>query len=200
MNSGKHLETENFNYIIKIYATLGRGASASVKKDFPNIKPLLLPNYVNSINLNKIYPWWISGYLALYCSFKLQIYTGWGWGKQIYYKYRHQFIFSLDMESLPIAQVIASYLGISVYIRKNNLRVDVIAQSNEEVNQIVVFFNLYPLQSYKHAQFLVWEQFVMKITRDRENDVQRSQNAISSQRFHFYLKLVNKLNNLRKLK
>lgn len=65
--------------IIKIYAArpqAGRTPSEKVKIYFPNLVPAVLPEY--KIDNEELDPWWISGYLTLYCNFNLAVLSG-GW-------------------------------------------------------------------------------------------------------------------------
>lgn len=75
---------------------------------FPTLTPISLPSYVVPVTAYTINPWWISGYLTLYCSFSLSI-TGGGWKESVYNKFRHSFMFSFNIASLSLAQVIATF-------------------------------------------------------------------------------------------
>lgn len=75
MLAGQHLTTTGFSYIQTVYAALGRGASKSVMQAFPTLTPITLPSYVVPVTAETINPWWISGYLTLYCSFDLSVLT-----------------------------------------------------------------------------------------------------------------------------
>lgn len=201
LNEKQHLKPEIFEYIITVYAALGRGASTSVINDFPHLKPLSLPAYEVPVTEDKLNPWWLSGYLTLYCSFSLFIEDNWGWEKDIYLKFRHRFSFSIDYEALPLAKILASFLGVSIITRKNLERVDIIAQSTEESQLIINFLNEFPLQSSKNEQYLVWRQYVIDISFDREINFQRGNNPLkySSNRSNHYEKLIKKIDDLKNL-
>jgi hypothetical protein len=124
-----------------------------VKSSFPNLNPLVLPNYTVPITVNTLNPWWLSGYFTLYCTFNLWIDAA-GWGNDIYQKFRATFTFTTINAWSPFAQVIANYLGLSLYTRSDG-RVDVMAQSREQALDVAQFFNKYPLQSHKHKEFMV---------------------------------------------
>ena len=81
------------------------------------------------------------------------------------------------------------YLGVSCYVRTDG-RVDVMAQSNDEGLCIVSFFDEYPLQSYKHDQYLIWRDYVQCLYDDIENQAQRQRNYKYLDRFNFYNKLI----------
>lgn len=55
----------------------------------------------------------------------------------------------------------------------------------------------YPLQSYKNKHYLVWRKYVESITIDREVDIQRKQ-TLPEDRFDYYIKLIDKLDALRR--
>lgn len=188
----QHFVPETFNYIMSIYAALGRGASKSVIKAFPSLTPIALPVYILPVNINIINPWWISGYLTLYCSFVLKIDTS-GWGNSVYHKFRHIFNISFDTASVALAELLASYLGLSHYIRTDEARVDVMAQSAEEAYGLVLFMDNYPLQSYKNDKYLVWRDFVKKLQQERDWDIQRKL-PYNEARYNKYNNLVNKFN------
>lgn len=118
----KHLNTNTFEYILSIYAALGRGASKAAMQAFPTLTPISLPSYIVPVSVDTINPWWISGYLTLYCSFSLSV-TGGGWKESVYNKFRHSFSFSFNILSLGLAQVIASFLLVSCYVRTSEQRV-----------------------------------------------------------------------------
>jgi hypothetical protein len=54
INEKQHLKPQIFEYIISVYAALGRGASSSVINDFPHLKPLSLPAYKVPITEDKL--------------------------------------------------------------------------------------------------------------------------------------------------
>jgi hypothetical protein len=45
MNSGSHKTEAGFMEILSIHAGINRGPSATVKANFPDLKPALLPSY-----------------------------------------------------------------------------------------------------------------------------------------------------------
>lgn len=188
INTCQHLVPSTFNYILSISAALGRGPSKAVMEAFPSLTPVVLPAY--NLPVSSLNPWWISGYLTLYCSFALKIDAA-GWGESVYNKFRHPFYFSFDSKNLPLANAIGAYLSLSVYVRGSGERVDVMAQSTAEAESVIDFFDVYPLQSYKNDQYEVWRKFVMSISVDRDLDVQRKR-SFTSDRFDFYNKLVTK--------
>lgn len=70
-NEGAHKQPNGFMEILRIYAAIGRGASDKVKCYFPNLIPSVLPEYnIKDIELE---PWWILGYLTIYCHFQLAV-------------------------------------------------------------------------------------------------------------------------------
>lgn len=155
--TSSHQDPATFAYIQSIYAALERGASAAVMQAFPGLTPIALPAYTPSITFSSIDPWWISGYFTLYCSFRLSI-EGGGWGESVYNKFPHVFSVSFNIAELALIEIISYRLGISHYVRSNGERVDLIAKTATEAHFITAFLDQYPLQSYKHEQYLVWRK------------------------------------------
>lgn len=101
----QHQEPSSFNYIMTIYAALGRGASKSIMQDYPTLVPLhSAPKTIDS--------WWLNGYLTLYCTFVLKVETA-GWGKEMYHKYRHPFSIGFNPNDSQLAQLVAQHLGVA---------------------------------------------------------------------------------------
>ena len=50
----QQLETETFNYILTIYAALGRGVCQRVAQAFPNITPITLASYTLSMTIETL--------------------------------------------------------------------------------------------------------------------------------------------------
>lgn len=71
-----HLTDKGFLKILSIYSTIGRGISENIKRQFPNLKPTKLPEYLLVVNSKKINNWWLYGYLTNYCSFEATILAG----------------------------------------------------------------------------------------------------------------------------
>jgi LAGLIDADG endonuclease len=158
---GAHKTTNGFMQIISIYAAIGRGASEAVLAHFPNLIPYTLPAYtlaVTSLTLN--------GYCTLYCDFSCYVTAGL-WKVDPYHKLRIQFCMSCNVTELLLMQVVAEYLGANLYLRADGERVDLNIANLESALSLVNFFNQYPLQSAKHAQFLVWGQFVGLASKHR---------------------------------
>lgn len=170
MQAKKHVtSTQTFDWIMSVYAALGRGASVAVKNAFPLLSPLSLPAYTLPVAAEVINPWWLSGYLTLYCSFSLNLEAA-GWKNEIYHKYRHRFTFSLQPDLTLLATAISQYLGIPMYIRGDG-RIDIMAQSMEETFGIISFFEDYPLQSYKNSHFVIWRDCVVQLEGDRSKNL-----------------------------
>ena len=130
-----------------------------MKNSFPNLVPAVLPKY--KITDEGLEPWWVSGYLTIYCQFQLAVLTE-GWKLKIYHKLRHTFGFSRDKSELMIIKLIAEYLGAKTYIRTDGNRVDVNITSLEICDYLISFLDKYPLQSSKHQEYLIWRDFVLK--------------------------------------
>ena len=71
LKKGDHKTEHGFIEILSIYAAIGRGSSNKVKNHFPTIVPAVLPDYdLKDVALE---PWWLSGYLTIYCHFELNV-------------------------------------------------------------------------------------------------------------------------------
>lgn len=170
--SKQHYIPATWNYIFSIYAALGRGASKAARRAFPDINPITLPQYICNITVSTLNPWWLSGYLTLYCSFRLNI-DATGWGNSTFQKFQQSFSVSFDIVSLELAVVIAQYLGLSYYTRTDGSRVDVMTQSVTASISLGSFLTEYPLQSSKDQEFKVWMRYVDMKQRDIENNAHR---------------------------
>jgi len=195
IGTSQHLVPSTFAYIQTIYAALGRGPSAAVMQAFPSLTPMVLPTHTVTVTSNNINPWWISGYLTLYCSFILTI-AGGGWGDSVYN--RHMFTVSFTMLDFALAEVISSHIGLSLYVRTNEQRVDVMSQSMKEALNLIDFLDVYPLQSYKQEHYEVWQQYVKDLSDDQFDDLQRRSSNPGPGRFRYYNKLADRLANLRR--
>ncbi len=159
MSQKRHLNSCTFNYIMTIYAALGRGPSKAVMESFPNLIPIQLPAYILPVNYNSINCWWISDYFTLYCTFSLRIERG-GWKDFVYNKFRNDFSAGFNIDVLPLVKLLAEIFGCSYYLHSEGDRVILMAQSTKECDEICNFFKTYPLQSYKQKQFLVWKSIL----------------------------------------
>lgn len=192
LEAGEHLKSaQNCHYVMSIYAALGRGASSAVKQAFPALSPVTLPAYTVPVTVDTLSPWWLSGYLTLYCSFSLTIEAA-GWKQDFYQKYRHRF--AVSFASLPnyelFASVIAQYLGLPYYIRMDG-RIDVVAQSESEAHDLILFLDNYPLQSYKDEHYNIWREAALQLASDRSN-----RQRTGTRHVRFYA-LTDKLNELK---
>lgn len=196
IRTSQHHVPATFNYILSIYAALGRGASKAVMQAYPTLTPITLPSVVMPVTKETIDPWWVSGYLTLYCSFGANIAMG-HWPHGVTYKYQHKFLFSFDIVNLALAELLADFLGISCYIRQNEDRVDVMAQNTEEVESVMAFLDKYPLQSYKNEQYQAWRDYCSSLVYDRDTQAHLLKVDANS-RYEKYTKLVNKLDSLQR--
>lgn len=185
-----HKHEEGLIEILCLYYSMGRGASEKVKLNFTNLIPSVLPEY----NLEDIVlePYWISGYLTIYCNFQLVIMPK-GWKLDIYYSLRHLFSFSRNIQELDILNLIAEYLGANVFVRKDGTRVDVNVSNLDACKNLIKFLDKHPLQSSKHQEYLIWREFVVSAKSFNNSYISGSlDNYIS----HFQ-SLIDKLNQLR---
>lgn len=190
-----HLTENGFMLILSIYAAIGNGASTLVMSHFPNLVAAALPDYKTLLSLRgeHLENWWVSGYLTLYCNFQLDVLSE-GWKLEIYHKLRHLFSLSRDISELYIIKLIAEHLGANVFIRKDGNRVDVNISNLESCMYLIRFLDMYPLQSSKHHEFLIWREFV----RSSYNFNQSKNMMVSlDNSAAYFISLVEKLKDIR---
>jgi len=159
-----HLTEKGFMEILSIYVAIVKGTSNRVIMEhftilvaYPRQEYLLLIGD-KDIKLEK---WWISGYLTLYCNFQLAVLSE-GWKLEIYQKLRHVFSFSREISEIYIIKKISEHLGANLFIRKNENRVDVNISNLDSCIYLIRFLDLYPLQSNKNDEYLIWREFVQR--------------------------------------
>ncbi len=119
--------------------------------------PANLPEYtLNGADLN---PWWLSGYLTIYCHFELGVYAG-QWYLEVYNKLRHSFSISRDIYELNFINLIGEYLGAKVYIRTEHQRVDLYISSLSDCQVLINLLETYSLQSSNQQEYLIWRKFI----------------------------------------
>lgn len=125
--------------------------------------------------------WWISGFLTLYCNFELSAnLIAAAFGSDQYVRiFRHYFTVGFNITYLPLIKVIADTIGLNYYERKNHERVDITAQALHEASNLCDFFDKYPPQSNKNAEYEIWREFVY-----------------SEVRLRYFEKLIDQLKNL----
>lgn len=155
--SGQHKSKNGFLEILSIYAAIGRGPSNKIKSYFPDLVPAKVPEY--NLAVADLNPWWLSGYLTIYCHFELAVYAG-QWYLDVYNKLRHSFSISRDISELKLINLIGEYLGVKIYIRTENKRVDLYISSLPDCQVLIKFLDLYPLQSSKQQEYLIWRKFI----------------------------------------
>lgn len=179
-----------FAYIMTLYAALGRGASNAVMEAFPDLTPIAVPEHTLTVTDETLDPWWVSGYLTLYCSFGLSV-AGGGWGNSMQMKFRHTWSVSFKSIDQALAELMGAYLGVSVLVRSDGLRVDLQSRSLDQALGLVGFLEAYPLQSYKKDHFEVWRAYVVALDDDRSEDLQRRRVPNQSlRRFSYYSSLI----------
>jgi len=178
--------------ILSIYAAIGRAPSETVKIYFPNLVPAVVPEYkIDNVGLD---PWWISGYLTIYCNFNLSVLSG-GWKLDIYNKLRHTVSFSRNISELKIINLIAEYLEANVFIRTDVSRVDINIANLENCEYLIKFLDKYPFQSSKHQEYLIWRDFVLKAKAFKESNPKLRGNL--DKNISSFLVLVEKLVDIR---
>lgn len=189
---GNHKTIEGFSDILSLYLAISKRPSSIVKSHFPGLKPSLLPEYkISNVELK---PFWVTGYLTLYFNLQLTVLAE-GWKTDIYNKLRHSFSFSRDISEISICRLLAEFLGGNLYIRRDKSRVDVDIVSLESCENLVKFFNDYPIQSIRLQEYLIWQEFILNARQFRNSNKTIFGNL--DQNLSIFFKLIKKLEEIR---
>jgi len=153
----QHLTNPGRLLILRLYVSIVNAIPFTFSEHFPNLVPISMPKY--NLNISKLNGWWISGYFSINCNFELNV-TPRGWNLDYYNCLFHRFTAGRNIRDILIMSAIADYLGANLYIRSNEERIDLQIHSLISASCLVNFFNTYHLESSKHAQFLIFTEFV----------------------------------------
>lgn len=153
-----HFSDTGLIQILEIYAAMvNNQITKTVALHFPNLIPVSLPSY--SLDISEFNGWWVSGYLTINCSFWLCVLPKW-LGNNLFECLRHSFSVSRNIEHIDIISALCNYLQGNLIRRSNGERVDLNINNLQSALNLIKFFESYPLESTKHAQFLIFKQFV----------------------------------------
>jgi len=193
MNKDFHKSEKGLIEILSLYASIGRGPSKNVMKQFANLKPAIKPEYsISSVELTE---YWISGYFSIYCNFQVNV-DPHGFKESYYNRVVPSFNFSRKKEELMLMELLSSYFSVTPNIRSNGLRIDVNVYSLSKLRTVIALFTSFPLSTPKQREFKIWSEIINKLI---------SLSNISSHRFSLdyympiFLNLVKELNAIRDL-
>lgn len=190
--TGQHKNQNGLLEILSIYAAIGRGPSKKIKSYFPELAPANFTEY--KLEVAEWNPWWLSGYLTIYCHFELAVYAG-HWYLEVYNKLRHSFSISRDISELKLINLIGEYLGAKVYIRTENKRVDLNISSLPDCQVLIKFLDTYPLQSSKQQEYLIWRKFIYTANAFKSKNPKLVGNL--DENISIFLDLIQKLDRIR---
>ena len=196
MYNGEHKQDSGRHEIYSIHAAINQGPSKSFKTHFPNWKPAKLPSYSLNISPEELSNWWVSGYFSMYCNFNVDL-NPHGLKNSYYYRVVPSFNFSRNIVELPLLTLLASYFGVTVNQRSDNLRVDVNIYKLDKNMDIVDLFESYPLMSCKQKEFEIWARIIKDAVKLRRRPCKISLSRYIKHFFDLNEKLVSvrKLNN-----
>lgn len=149
MHNKQHLTPEGLNKIISLKASLNKGLTSLLIKNFPNIKPGERP--VISNNLENVNPYWVTGFVEAEGCFYINTI------KSKAYKtgYQIKLDFSVVQHSRDkiLMESFVNYFNSGgSYVNKESVRY--IASKFLDLEEIIIpFFKKYPLQGYKLSNF-----------------------------------------------
>ena len=194
MYNGQHKEDSGRHEIYSIHAAINQGPSKSFKAYFPNWQPAKLPSYSLNISPEELSNWWVSGYFSMYCHFKIDL-DPHGIKNSYYYRVVPSFNFSRSITELSLLTLLASYFGVTINQRSDNLRVDVNIYGLHKNMDIVDLFESYPLMSCKQEEFEIWATAIKYAIKLRRRS---SKISLSVYIKHFF-DLSEKLDRVRKI-
>jgi hypothetical protein len=114
----------------------------------------------------------------------------------MYQKLRHvsSGSFSREISEIYIIEKISEHFGANLFIRKNENRVDVNISNLDSCIYLIRFLEIYPLQSNKNEEFLIWREFVQRAYILNQSKYGSRNLDINIPDF---LKLVDKLHDIR---
>lgn len=191
MSLGLHKLEKGLHEVLSLYASIGRGASKKVMKDFPFLIPAEKP--ICTKPMLELSEYWLSGYFSIYCNFNVDV-NPHGLKESYYNRVVPSFNFSRNIEELFLMELLASYSEVIPNIRSNNLRVDVNVYGLDKLNRIVDLFTMFPLHSLKQKEFIIWSKIIIKLI-SLSNIPNHLRLSLDYYIYVFY-KLVEELNNI----
>lgn len=150
IQSKEHLNPTGLNQIVNIVASINRGISKNMVKNFSNIKPVNKPLVKLPLSLNSF---WISGFVDGDGGFSVVIRKSKSHilGKQINYSFH----ITQHCRDKNLLELFISFFNCGfVHTRQNLSRSDFIVQDyNNITNKILPHFSSFPLETIKQLDF-----------------------------------------------
>jgi hypothetical protein len=174
----EHLTQKGFGQILSYYASVGRGVSKKVQKNFPNIIPADKANISLPDNLN---PQWVSGFVAGNGGFS--IYTQPTKDYTLSEKVSCIFYITQHIKDLELIKLFIKFFNCgSVNIRSNlaTPRCGYYVQNTTLLlEKILPHFDAYPLLSLKQKDYICFKE-CMTIIKLQKHRTQEGLNKIKS--------------------
>lgn len=167
MESRQHLSFEGLTIILSHYASINYGVSTKIASIFPNIVPIARPLINQPASLH---PQWVSGFAAGDGGFtvNLRYYPNSNKFKGI----SHSFHIAQHSLDILLLECFISFFNCGYVYTRLNLsipRCDFKVQDFDSIfNIIIPHFDLYPLQTIKHNDFLIFKE-IMFLIHDRKH-------------------------------
>ncbi len=168
----RHLTQDGLNKIIEFRASLNKGLSPELKEAFPNINPVIKPEYKFKGIPN---PNWISGFATGDSSFRVSIEKNTSvLGKRV----RLCFNTCLHIREEKLLKGIANYFSLYGYNTSKEVSVQLsekrntcllqFRNSSDIENKIIPFFSKYSIQGIKKQDFNDWCS-VAELVKNKEH-------------------------------
>ncbi len=208
--TGSHSTTAGLMAILPIYAAMNRGASAIVLEHFPNLTPVFLPAYGRMFD--ELNPWWVTGYVTLWAQFTCGIavdytpikhsdgiFTSEDTGGVPYDALWHTFSISRGSSEGVVMSALAEFFEGHVWLRDDKTRWDLNVNEVDSLYLVTEHFNAYPIPSIISAEFLVWQEFVLRSYDRLHRGERHSAHSDTLLRFSLgtYNRIIDRLDALR---
>jgi len=148
----EHLTQEGLEKIITLKGSINRGFPDKLKESFPNITPMIRPNYTPSgVPLN---PYWISGFTEGDASFSVSMKSS---GRVV-----AVYSIGLNEREEPLLIKIRSFFGTgNINKTPNNKAVYFQITAINDINLIIIkHFDSYTLLGAKLPNYLIWREII----------------------------------------
>ena len=146
----EHLTLEGLQKIVDIKASINKGLSEKLKRDFPDTTPVARPSVKNQEIKD---PKWLAGFVTGDGSFIVHLQKS--LSHKIGYAVKLKFQITQHVRDIDLMNKLVEYLGCGVYkIRPNKSAGDFIVLGFSDIsNKIIPFFNLHSIQGAKSSDF-----------------------------------------------
>lgn len=176
LNNKLHASIEGFLKLLSLINKLNNPLSESLLE---KLAPLgKIPNVdlelssVESLNLkNRLDPWWISGFATGESSFTFFTRKRLNVGGNIIKDYTLAFEIGQKSDNLYVLYLIVNTLGCGkVYIETRGISKFRLVPRDQILNDLVPFFEKYPLEGNKALQYSIWIQIVKTLHKNPRSD------------------------------